>query len=73
MVSPGEFVQSLLFWEVLSFLALLLLALWAGRIIRRRIRSGSPGGDARRILDERYARGDLSRNEYEQMRRDLEV
>ncbi len=27
---------------------------------------------ARRILDERYARGEITREQYEQMRRDLE-
>jgi uncharacterized membrane protein len=29
-------------------------------------------GDARRILDERYARGETSQEEYERMRRDVE-
>lgn len=31
------------------------------------------GHDARRILDERYARGELARDEYERMRRDMEA
>ena len=30
------------------------------------------GRAARRILDERYARGEISRDEYERMRRDIE-
>ncbi|MDQ4106389.1 MAG: SHOCT domain-containing protein [Actinomycetota bacterium] len=28
---------------------------------------------ARRLLDERYARGEISRDEYERMRRDIET
>lgn len=33
----------------------------------------SDGRSARRILDERYARGELSRDEYRQVRQDIEA
>lgn len=34
--------------------------------------SGSEGRDPKEILDERYAQGELRRDEYQQMRRDIE-
>lgn len=34
--------------------------------------SGRAGNGARRVLDERYARGELTREQYQQMRNDLE-
>jgi putative membrane protein len=35
-------------------------------------RGGGPGGRALEILKERYARGEITREEYEDRRRDLE-
>lgn len=34
--------------------------------------SSTGAGGARRVLDERYARGEISREEYGRMRRDIE-
>ncbi|MCM8745980.1 SHOCT domain-containing protein [Thermomicrobium sp. CFH 73360] len=60
---------------ILSWLALLiavvLLVVW----LARRIGSepiGTPSKRARDILDERYARGEITREQYLEMRRDLE-
>lgn len=55
-----------LFW-VLVILAIVALAKW--------LSSSRDGGSTRRpldILQERYARGEITREQYEQMRRDLE-
>jgi uncharacterized membrane protein len=47
--------------------------IYAVSAFRRRFRDLRGGGnDAKRILDERYARGEISRHEYQQMRKDLE-
>ncbi len=59
---------------VLILIGLWLLAIWART---RRPPGRGPGemppdrDSARRILDERYARGEITREQYEQMRRDL--
>ncbi|MFN2557970.1 MAG: SHOCT domain-containing protein [Nitriliruptorales bacterium] len=57
--------------------ALLLLALLAVAVaglvwLIRSLPSGASSSDARRILDQRYASGELSREEYLQRRRDIE-
>jgi putative membrane protein len=57
----------------LGLIALVALGIWA---VVRASRSGSvlPQGRAGRALDvlqERYARGEITREEYEQMKRDL--
>jgi putative membrane protein len=58
----------ILFW-VLVLLGVVALAKW--------LFSGAAGGGSGRrpldILKERYARGDITREQYEQMRRDLEA
>jgi putative membrane protein len=65
---PGfGWVFMALFW-VLVILALVALAKW--------LSSTRDGGPTRRpldILQERYARGEITRDQYEQMRRDLEA
>lgn len=45
---------------------------WALAREHRAGTSTRDGRDARRILDERYARGELTRDQYRQMRDDLE-
>ncbi len=60
---------------------LLLIGLTAGAVIviralfpganQSRSTEMSAGGNARQILDERYARGEISRAEYENMKEDL--
>jgi putative membrane protein len=65
---PGfGWVFMALFW-VLVILAIVALAKW--------LSSNRNGGSTRRpldILQERYARGEITREQYEQMRRDLEA
>lgn len=58
---------------------LFLLAVGAGIVLfllaSKRSNTGtssSESQDTRQTLDERYARGELSRDEYRQMRRDIE-
>ena len=55
-----------LFW-----IALILLIVW---VVRAVIGAGGGGGgssNARNILDQRYARGEITRKEYEQMKKDI--
>lgn len=55
----------LLLWITLGGLAILLVRYLFVNSER------NSGSSARDLLDERYARGDISRDEYEQVRRDL--
>lgn len=60
----------ILFWAVI-ILGIVALVKWlfsAGGSAG----SGSPGKSALDVLKERYARGEVTREQYEQMRRDLE-
>ncbi len=50
-------------------LGMVLLVIWA---VRQLAPAGGTGSRALEILKERYARGELTREQYEQMRRDLE-
>ena len=60
-----------LFWVVV--LALLVAgAIWLARTLTRPSNPSSGPGSARAELDLRYARGDLTREEYLQRRADLE-
>jgi len=55
-----------LFW-----IALILLIVW---VVRAVIGAGGGGGsssNAGNILDQRYARGEITRKEYEQMKKDI--
>jgi len=58
-------------WIALIVVVIVLLVLWVAR------RSGPPGGaggdrgDALRILEERFARGEIDREEFEERRRTL--
>ncbi len=63
-----------------EFLILLFLLVTGGAVLLfltgRRRSSDSPTGpesrDAQQVLDERYAKGDIGREEYRQMRQDIE-
>ncbi len=66
----------LLFWG-----GLIAAAVWVGRALFNNgsnfpASTSGPAGparpSARDILDQRYARGEISREEYEQMKRDLQ-
>lgn len=63
-------LMEMLFW-LAALVVLVVLAVW---LIRRLTteRSQTPVANARAILDERYARGELTRDQYLEMRRDLE-
>ena len=59
----------MLLWWVLIILGIAVLAKWlfgAGAQYR-----GAPGGNALEILKERYARGEIGKDEFEQKKRDL--
>jgi putative membrane protein len=60
----GGMLMMAAFWIVL-----LLAIVW----VVRSVVGSSPGGStARSILDTRYARGEITRKEYEQMKKDME-
>jgi putative membrane protein len=67
---PGGWFPFVWIFPMLFLLALVLL------LGRRRPWWGERGGDsgpsAREILDRRYARGEITREQYQQLRRDLE-
>ena len=75
---PG-FAEQLLYtvmpafvFGVFLFLAMFFALLLAGRRLMSRVKSGSGPSAALGIVRERYARGELSRQEFEQMRSVLE-
>ncbi|MCX7624477.1 MAG: SHOCT domain-containing protein [Thermomicrobium sp.] len=60
----------MLFW-LLILVGIVLLVVWIVRQLAHR--EGPTGGTSRalEILQERYARGEITREQYEQMRRDI--
>ncbi len=62
-------ILMLLFW-VLIIGGVALLAIWLLR--QGQPLMGAPSTQALNILNERYARGEITREQYEQMRRDIE-
>lgn len=72
--SPGwgtgfGFMFMILFW-VLIIVGIIALVRWL--MMTSGNTSKSPTKTARQILDERYARGEIDREEFEQKKRDLE-
>ena len=68
MMAPWGWIFMLIFWA-LVIAALIYLVRWL-------VSRNSPGGNDGRpapldILKERYARGEISREEFEQMKKDL--
>ena len=62
-------VANLVLW-----IGLILLAVWIVRKLftnNRYIATGASLGNAREILDQRYARGEITREQYEQMKADI--
>lgn len=57
-----------LLMHLLVWIILLLLVVW---IVRTVVNAGSGANAARSILDRRYASGELTRKEYDQMRKDI--
>ncbi|MDF1499696.1 MAG: SHOCT domain-containing protein [Anaerolineales bacterium] len=62
----------LVFWG-----GLILGAVWLVKVIfqssGRNLSEPVSSGNAREILDQRYARGEITRDQYEKMREDLQV
>ena len=62
--------RRLVFWEITTLVVLVAVLVVVALAIRRLVRR--PAADpARYILDERYERSEIDRDEYEQKRRDL--
>ncbi|MBI4187235.1 MAG: SHOCT domain-containing protein [Chloroflexi bacterium] len=62
-------ILTVLFWG-----GLIVLIVWAVKRMTERGSPGIGGGESRRALDiarERYARGEISREEFEQLKKDL--
>lgn len=62
----------ILFWVGLIALAVWLVGSLFGRNSRQIPSSGERELNARQILDRRYARGEITREQYELMKQDLE-
>ena len=66
--NPIGILLMLVFWA-LAIGGIALLVLW---LIRQAGAAGPGEGRALEVLRERYARGEITREQYEQMRRDLQ-
>lgn len=68
-IGPLRLVLLLVFWGGLIVLAVFLIR----SLFREHDKKGSGNyqPSAREILDQRYARGDISREEYELMKKDI--
>jgi len=60
------------FFPFIGFLAIIFFVKWSFWGWGWRSSGWRYSGDAKRILEERYARGELTREQFEQMRSDLE-
>ena len=63
-----------LFMGLLSIVSILIVGWVIWTLIRRPLSGGVnalPSSSARQILDERYARGEITREEYERIKTDL--
>ncbi len=75
-IGPFEsYILTLLFFAAPILLAV-LFGRWLAGVVRDAVRSevqelGLNAGTVLEILDERYARGEIGREEYERMRREL--
>ena len=61
--------SSLVFWEVATLTVAAAVVVVAALVVRRLVK-GNAADPARRVLDDRYARGEIGRDEYGQKRRD---
>lgn len=67
----GLGVQEILLVLVILIVEYLLLSRISNRYRTNGRITSNAGGDARSVLDRRYARGEISREEYGRMRRDI--
>ncbi len=77
MTGYGSGAGGWMFFGVLMMVGVVLLVVVVVRVIAGGVRGGTdgparPGSQARRLLDERYARGDLTTDEYQERLRVLE-
>ena len=63
--------RSLVFWEITTLVVLVAVIVVFVLVVRGLVYRKPATTPARCILDERYARGEVDREEYEQKRRDL--
>lgn len=71
MICPG--MMCMLLWGLLGIglLALLVIGIaWGVRRLKQK-GSGAPSKQAKEILNERYAKGEINKEEYEKRKRDL--
>ena len=73
----SEHVETVMMWFWLIPLVILVLAIpflmrTYGQEDRQRAGAGRPAPSATEILEERYARGEIDREEFEQKKRDLQ-
>ena len=64
--------RSLVFWELATFVVLVTAIVVVALVVRRLAASSSAADPARHFVDERYARGEIGREEYEQKKHDLQ-
>ncbi|MFN3974143.1 MAG: SHOCT domain-containing protein [Dehalococcoidia bacterium] len=67
---PGWWMGIGLLWSLIFWGAIVFLIVWGVRTLTSR-REERPSQDPLTILKERYARGEITREQYEQMRQDL--
>ena len=67
----GWWLLGMLFW-VAVIVGVVALVVWAVRSAGRGASAAAPGGDALTVLKLRYARGEITREQFEQMRNDIE-
>jgi len=63
----GWWLFGMLFWVAVT-VGVVALVVWAVRSAS----AAAPGGDALAVLKLRYARGEITREQFEQMRKDIE-
>lgn len=68
---PGWWMGIGLLWSLIFWGGIVFLAVWAVRTLAAR-GGEAPRRDPLTILKERYARGELTREQYEQMRTDIQ-
>ena len=62
------------FWILILLVGLFFLVRWlAGWSGENRVRALLPGSSSLEILKQRYARGEIDRDEFERVKRDLET
>ena len=62
------------FWMILFWVAIIALIIWGIKKLTERGNSGTGGGGRKEPLDiarERYARGEISQEEFQQIKKDL--